>query len=86
MRLKDKVAIITGAGKGMGRDASALFASEGARVVAFDLDEAAAQETLQIIEKAGGKGIAVSGDVSSEADVKRAIQAGVDTFGKLDIL
>jgi len=86
MRLKDKVAIITGAGKGMGRDASALFASEGARIVAFDLDESGAQETINVVEKAGGRGIAVAGDVSNEADVKRAIQAGVDAFGQLDIL
>ncbi len=86
MRLNDKVAIITGAGKGMGRDACALFASEGARIVAFDLDEAAANETIEIVKKAGGEGIAVNGDVSKEADVQRAIQAGVDAFGKLDIL
>lgn len=86
MRLNDKVAIITGAGKGMGRDASALFASEGARIVAFDLDETAAKETIDIVEKAGGTGIAVAGDVSKEADVQRAIQAGVKAFGKLDIL
>jgi NAD(P)-dependent dehydrogenase (short-subunit alcohol dehydrogenase family) len=86
MRLQDKVAIITGAGKGMGRDASALFASEGAKIVAFDLDEAAAGETVAIVEKAGGEAVAVSGDVSKEADIQRAIQTGVETFGKLDVL
>jgi NAD(P)-dependent dehydrogenase (short-subunit alcohol dehydrogenase family) len=86
MRLKDKVAIITGAGKGMGRDASALFASEGAKIVAFDLDKSAAQETAKIVEAAGGQAIAIPGDVSKEADVKRAIQAGVEAFGKLDVL
>lgn len=86
MRLQDKVAIITGAGKGMGRDASALFASEGAKIVAFDLDEAAANETAAVVEKAGGQAIAVAGDVSKEADVQRAIQVGVDAFGKLDVL
>lgn len=86
MRLKDKVAIITGAGKGMGRDASALFASEGAKIVAFDLDESAAQQTVALVEKAGGVGIAISGDVSKEADVERAVQTGVEAFGKLDVL
>ena len=53
MRLKDKVAIITGAGMGMGREASMLFAKEGAKVVVFDINEAAAAETVSLIEAAG---------------------------------
>ncbi len=86
MRLKDKVAIITGAGMGMGREASLLFAEEGAAIVAMDINEAAVNETVSLIETAGGKALAVTGDVSKEADVKRAVDAGVDHFGKLDIL
>jgi NAD(P)-dependent dehydrogenase (short-subunit alcohol dehydrogenase family) len=86
MRLQDKVTIITGAGKGMGRDASALFASHGARIVAFDLDEAAANQTAEHVREAGSEAIAVAGDVSKEADVARAIKSGVDAFGKLDVL
>ncbi|HPO14096.1 MAG TPA: glucose 1-dehydrogenase [Candidatus Hydrogenedentes bacterium] len=86
MRLKDKVAIITGAGLGMGREASVLFAQEGAKVVVFDLNEAAAQETAAIIEKNGGKALVVAGNVAKEADVKRCVEEAVAKFGKLDIL
>lgn len=86
MRLKDKVAIITGAGMGMGREASILFAAEGAKVIVFDLNRAAAEETAAAIGKNGGQALVVIGDVSKEADVKRAIDEGVAKFGKLDIL
>ncbi len=63
-----------------------LFAEEGAAIVAMDINEAAVNETVSLIETAGGKALAVTGDVSKEADVKRAVDAGVDHFGKLDIL
>ncbi len=86
MRLKDKVAIITGAGMGMGREASVIFAREGAKVVVFDINEAAANETAALIAADGGEALVVVGDVSKEADVKGAIDAGVAKFGKLDIL
>ncbi len=86
MRLKKKVAIITGAGMGMGRDAALLFASEGAKVIVFDLNKKAANETVALIKKAGGKAIAVVGDVSKEDDVKKAIKKGVKEFGALHIL
>jgi len=86
MRLKDKVAIITGAGMGMGREASILFAAEGAKVIVFDLNRAAAEETAAAIAKNGGQTLVVIGDVSKEADVKRAIDEGVAKFGKLDVL
>ena len=59
MRLKDKVAIITGAGMGMGREASVLFASEGAKVVVFDINEAAAKETADQITANGGEALVV---------------------------
>ncbi len=86
MRLKDKVAIITGAGLGMGREASILFAQEGAKVVVFDLNEEAAKETAAIIEKNGGKALVVTGNVAKEADVKRCVEEAVAKFGKLNIL
>lgn len=86
MRLKDKVAIITGAGLGMGREASIVFAREGAKVIVFDINKQAADETVALVTKAGGAALAVAGDVAKEADVKRAIAEGVAKFGKLDIL
>jgi NAD(P)-dependent dehydrogenase (short-subunit alcohol dehydrogenase family) len=86
MRLKDKVAIITGAGLGMGREAAVLFAREGAKVVVFDLNEAAGAETVGLVEQAGGEALLVVGDVSKESDVARAVAEGVARFGKLDIL
>lgn len=86
MRLKDKVAIITGAGMGMGREAAALFAKEGAKVLVFDLNEAAGSETVERIKAAGGEAALVVGNVSKEADVKRAVDEAVARFGKLDIL
>ncbi|MBX7257207.1 MAG: glucose 1-dehydrogenase [Candidatus Hydrogenedentes bacterium] len=86
MRLENKVAIITGAGLGMGREAALVFAKEGAKVGVFDLNADAGKETVALVEKAGGKAVFVQGDVSKEADVKRAIEETVKAFGKLDIL
>jgi len=86
MRLKDKVAIITGAGLGMGRAASVLFAREGASVLIFDMNEKAARETENIIKSEGGKCAIFVGDVSKEADVKAGVEAAVKQFGKLNIL
>src|SRR5256712_6478018 len=85
-RLRGKVAFITGAGAGMGREAAVLFAEEGARVVVADIDGAAAAETVKKLEAAGGQGLAVTGDVAVEADVQRMIADGVRKFGALHVL
>ena len=85
-RLKGKVAFITGAGMGMGREASVLFAEEGARIVVADIDGKAAQDTVALVEKAGGQALAVAGDVALEADVKRMVEEGVRRFGALHVL
>jgi 3-oxoacyl-[acyl-carrier protein] reductase len=86
MRLPNKVALITGAGSGIGRATAALFAREGAKVALVDLNEQAAQATLDTIQAAGGDAISVKADVSNGDDVKRAIDTCVQTFGRIDIL
>lgn len=86
MRLRDKSAIITGAGMGMGREAALLFAAEGARVAVVDIDEQAGQETVRLLEKQGGHGLFLQGDVSKEDEVKNAIDRSVAEFGALNIL
>ncbi len=85
-RLNGKVALITGAGMGMGREASVLFAEEGARIVVCDINEQAARETVALVEKAGGKALAAVGDVALEDDVKRMVDQGVRAFGALHVL
>src|SRR5919204_6814469 len=85
-RLKNKVAFITGAGAGMGREAAILYAEEGARVVVGDIDATAAADTVKKIEAAGGHALAVAGDVAIEADVQRMIADGVRRFGALHVL
>jgi NAD(P)-dependent dehydrogenase (short-subunit alcohol dehydrogenase family) len=85
-RLSGKVALITGAGMGMGREAAVLFAEEGARIVVCDIDGAAAAETVALIGRAGGEALAVTGDVAVEADVARMVAEGVRRFGALHVL
>jgi len=86
VRLQDKVALITGAGSGIGREASLLFAREGARVVAVDLLETTAQETAAMVTDAGGVAIGVAGDVAAAAGCEAMVGAAEDTYGRLDIL
>lgn len=85
-RLADKVALITGAGSGIGRAAAELFAAEGARVAVVDLDDGACKDTVSAIERAGGSAVAVVGDVSIVDDMERAVAATVDAFGGIDVL
>ena len=85
-RLEGKVALITGAGIGMGREASVLFAEEGAKVVVCDINAKAADETVALVEKAGGQAMAAVGDVAVEDDVKRMVEEGARRFGALHVL
>ena len=86
MRLKDKVAIITGAGAGIGESIAVRFAEEGARLILNDISEKAAQKTVDLIRKMGAEAVPAVGDVSSEADAARFTQTALDTYGRLNIL
>jgi len=85
-RLSGKVALITGAGMGMGREASLLFAEHGARIIVADINREAADETVDLVQRAGGVAVSVIGDVAVESDVKRMIDEGVHAFTTLHIL
>lgn len=86
MKLKDKVAVITGAGSGMGRSIALLYAAEGAKVIASDMNEESIIEVVSEIEAAGGEAIAVVANVAVESDVVAMIASAVDNYGTLDIL
>ncbi len=86
MRLQDKVAIITGAGGGMGRTAALMFAGQGARVVVAEYGEAAGQETVRQVAAAGGQASFVKVDVSAEADAQAMVDHAVSTWGRVDVL
>lgn len=86
MRLKDKVAVITGGASGIGRETALLFAREGARIVVADVSEDAGKEVVAEIGKEAGHGCFVRTDVSRAADCERMIETAETAFGKLDIL
>lgn len=86
MRLKDRVALITGAGSGIGRESALLFAAEGARIVVVDVNDAGGAETVAQVEKAGGQALYVHADVSNGSEAAKMIEAAEAAYGKLDIL
>ena len=86
MLLKDKVALITGGGNGIGRAIVLRFLEEGAKVVTIDLDEAGLEETRVEAEKAGGKVTTMKANVSVRADVQGVVDAIIKEHGKLDVL
>ena len=85
-RLEGKVAFISGAGTGIGRCASELFASEGARVVVAEIDACSGAETAERIRAAGGEALWLETDVTEAGSVRAAIDRAVDQFGRLDVL
>ena len=85
-RLLDKVAVITGAASGIGKEIALSFAREGAKVVIADLDQNAAQEAASEIDPMGERALGVGMDVSNEAQVESGMAKAIETFGLLDIL
>lgn len=85
-RLEGKIAVITGAGSGLGRAGAILFAREGASVIAVDVDEPGVRQTVQAITGKGGAAMALRVDVTKAADVQRMIDTGVQRHGRVDIL
>ena len=86
MRLQDKVAIITGAARGMGAAEARIFAKEGAKVVLGDIQVEDGQSVAQEINEAGGQAIFIEMDVSKQSDWQRAIDAAISNFGKINVL
>lgn len=86
MRLKGKVAIITGAGQGLGRAYALRFVAEGAKVAIADINDANAEQVVKEIEAAGGEAIALHTDVSDEASTQAMADATVEKWGRIDVL
>ena len=85
-QLDGKVALITGASKGLGRGMSQLFAQEGASVICAARSRDLVEETAGLVKAAGGRALAVIGDAAAEGDVKNMVERGVKAFGRLDVL
>ena len=85
MRLEGRVAVITGAGSGIGAASALAMAKEGARVVVVDMNEASAKATAEQIEKAGGQALAVRADVTRAADNQMIVEKALTAWGRLDV-
>ena len=83
---KEKVAVVTGASRGIGRSISLALAAQGATIVAVDMDQTATDEIVRELQAAGGKALAVVGNVTVPQDVDRMIDAAMEAFGRVDIL
>jgi NAD(P)-dependent dehydrogenase (short-subunit alcohol dehydrogenase family) len=86
MQLQDKVALITGAGSGIGQAMAMLFAKEGARVVIADREASSGEETLAAIRQDQGEAVFIEADVSNASEVKQMVQAALTHYSRLDIL
>jgi NAD(P)-dependent dehydrogenase (short-subunit alcohol dehydrogenase family) len=86
MRLKDRAALITGAGGGIGEATAYLFAQEGAKVGVQDVNVEAAEKVVAAVKEKGGKAVAIAGDVTKKVNCESMVQSVVSEFGRLDIL
>lgn len=86
MRLKNKIALITGASSGIGRETALLFASEGAKLVVADINEAGGQETANLIIERGGEAVFIKADVSKAEDNQAMVALAEEKYGALHIL
>jgi NAD(P)-dependent dehydrogenase (short-subunit alcohol dehydrogenase family) len=86
MVLAEKIALVTGAGRGMGRAIALQYAQAGAAIAAVDVDGQTAQETSATIEAAGGRSLPIQADVGELASIERMVQQTVETFGRLDVM
>ena len=85
MKLTDRVAIVTGAGSGIGAASAIAMAAEGARVIVVDLNESRAKAVAEKIEKVGGQAVALTADVTRAADNQAAVERALATWGRLDV-
>ena len=83
---KDRVAVVTGASRGIGRSIALALAAKGATIVAVDMDQAATDAVVAELQAAGTKALSVVGNVTVPADVERMIDAAMEAFGRVDIL
>ncbi|MGH9841504.1 MAG: glucose 1-dehydrogenase [Blastocatellia bacterium] len=86
MRLQDKVALITGAGGGIGREAALLFAAEGAAIVTVDINDLGGRGTVEMVKSHSGRAVYVHADVSKAADCEQMVAVAEKEFGKLNVL
>ena len=86
MKLKNKVAIITGAASGIGRAIAELFAIEGAMIVVADLNETGGKETVEMVRERGGYALYIETDVSKAREVENMIKQAMEKYGRIDIL
>ena len=86
MRLENKVALITGASSGIGKESALLFAQEGAKIVAVDVNDAEGEKTVSEIKATGAEAIYTHADISKAEDCENMVKAAEDQFGKLNVM